>query len=144
MIGSAFTVLNPPTNWCWDRFWASRRRIRGSKIDSGICGAAVREEDTIIVDDVNSDPRYLACSLETKSEIVVPIFKNGKVVGELDIDSHTPAAFTEVGQTLSRRSVRDTGGGILDLSKIGFTKRSLGVDMSVSSVGRSPAWYEPD
>lgn len=65
------------------------------KTDAGICGAAVREGDTVIVDDVNSDPRYLACSIETKSEIVVPIFKDGKVVGELDIDSHTPAAFTD-------------------------------------------------
>lgn len=65
------------------------------KVGAGICGAAVLEGNTIIVDDVNSDPRYLACSLETKSEIVVPIFKDGKVVGELDIDSHTPAAFTE-------------------------------------------------
>jgi L-methionine (R)-S-oxide reductase len=45
------------------------------------------------VDDVNNDPRYLACSLETKSEIVVPVFMRGKVVGELDIDSHFPAAF---------------------------------------------------
>jgi L-methionine (R)-S-oxide reductase len=44
------------------------------KVGDGICGAAVREEDTIIVDDVNSDPRYLSCSIETKSEIVVPIF----------------------------------------------------------------------
>jgi len=65
------------------------------KIDAGICGAAVREENTIVVDDVNSDPRYLACSLETRSEIVVPIFKDGIVVGELDIDSHTQAAFTD-------------------------------------------------
>lgn len=65
------------------------------KIDSGICGAAVAHEETIIVDDVNADPRYLACSLETKSEIVVPVFKNGKVVAEIDIDSHTPAAFTD-------------------------------------------------
>ncbi len=65
------------------------------KVGSGICGAAASAEDTIIVDDVNSDPRYLACSLETRSEIVVPIFKNGKVVGELDIDSHTPAAFSD-------------------------------------------------
>lgn len=65
------------------------------KTDSGICGAAVREEDTIIIDDVNADPRYLACSIETKSEIVVPIFRNGTVVGEIDIDSHTHAAFTD-------------------------------------------------
>jgi GAF domain-containing protein len=47
----------------------------------------------VVVDDVNNDPRYLACSLETKSEIVVPVFAKGKVVGELDIDSHFPAAF---------------------------------------------------
>ncbi len=63
------------------------------KFDSGICGAAVREGETIVVDDVNSDPRYLACSLETKSEIVVPIWKDGKIVGEIDIDSDELAAF---------------------------------------------------
>jgi GAF domain-containing protein len=45
------------------------------------------------VDDVASDPRYLACSIETRSEIVVPIRVRGKVVGEIDIDSHTQAAF---------------------------------------------------
>ncbi len=73
------------------------------KTDSGICGAAVREEQTIIVEDVNADPRYLACSLETKSEIVVPIFKNGKVVGEIDIDSHEKAAFTETDRKLLER-----------------------------------------
>jgi GAF domain-containing protein len=47
----------------------------------------------VVVDDVNSDPRYLSCSLETKSEIVVPVFVRGQVAGELDIDSHFPAAF---------------------------------------------------
>ena len=62
-------------------------------LNQGICGAAVSSAQTVVVDDVNSDPRYLACSLETKSEIVAPIFVNGKVVGELDIDSHLPAAF---------------------------------------------------
>jgi len=43
---------------------------------------------------VGEDPRYLACSLETKSEIVAPVFRKGRVAGELDIDSHFAAAFT--------------------------------------------------
>jgi L-methionine (R)-S-oxide reductase len=64
-------------------------------LNQGICGAAASSGKTIVVDDVSSDPRYLACSLETKSEIVVPIFVRGKVVGELDIDSHSPAAFQD-------------------------------------------------
>lgn len=63
-------------------------------LNEGICGAAASSGHTVVVDDVNSDPRYLACSMETKSEIVVPVFVRGKVVGELDIDSHFKAAFT--------------------------------------------------
>jgi L-methionine (R)-S-oxide reductase len=59
----------------------------------GICGAAATEATTIIVDDVNSDSRYLECSLETQSEIVVPIIHGGAVLGEIDIDSHERAAF---------------------------------------------------
>jgi L-methionine (R)-S-oxide reductase len=62
-------------------------------LNQGICGAAASSGQTVIVDDVAKDSRYLACSLETKSEIVVPVFAHGKVVGELDIDSHFPAAF---------------------------------------------------
>jgi L-methionine (R)-S-oxide reductase len=63
-------------------------------VNQGICGAAVAQNDTVIVGDVHSDPRYLSCSLETKSEIVVPIRANGAVVGEIDIDSHDFAAFS--------------------------------------------------
>lgn len=59
----------------------------------GICGAAAAEKTTIIVDDVNADPRYLACSLETRSEIVVPIMRGCEVLGEIDIDSDRPSAF---------------------------------------------------
>jgi L-methionine (R)-S-oxide reductase len=59
----------------------------------GICGAAATEKATIIVDDVTEDPRYLACSIETKSEIVVPIMQGARVLGEIDIDSDRPAAF---------------------------------------------------
>jgi GAF domain-containing protein len=62
-------------------------------LTEGICGAAAAQNASIIVDDVHADPRYLACSLETRSEIVVPIRAAGRVVGEIDIDSHTPAAF---------------------------------------------------
>ncbi|HYT75235.1 MAG TPA: GAF domain-containing protein [Vicinamibacterales bacterium] len=61
----------------------------------GICGAAAAEKTTIIVDDVNADPRYLACSVETKSEIVVPILQGSNVLGEIDIDSDRPAAFRD-------------------------------------------------
>ena len=60
----------------------------------GICGAAATQKATIIVDDVNADSRYLACSLETKSEIVVPIMRGEEVLGEIDIDSDRHAAFT--------------------------------------------------
>jgi GAF domain-containing protein len=63
-------------------------------LDQGICGAAASSGQTIIVDDVNADPRYLACSVETRSEIVVPIQRHGEVLGEIDIDSEQPAAFT--------------------------------------------------
>jgi L-methionine (R)-S-oxide reductase len=62
-------------------------------LHQGICGAAASTGKTVVVDDVSKDPRYLACSLETKSEIVVPIFVHGAVAGELDIDSHFAAAF---------------------------------------------------
>jgi|SRR5271165_1240656 len=69
-------------------------------LNQGICGAAASSGQTVVVDDVGKDPRYLACSLETKSEIVVPVFVHGKVVGELDIDSHFHAAFTPENQEL--------------------------------------------
>ena len=62
-------------------------------LNQGICGAAASTKKTVVVDDVRTDPRYLACSIETKSEIVVPVFVKGEVAGELDIDSHFPAAF---------------------------------------------------
>jgi GAF domain-containing protein len=69
-------------------------------LNQGICGAAASSGKTIVVDDVSKDSRYLACSLETKSEIVVPVFVKGQVAGELDIDSHFSAAFGAEDQTL--------------------------------------------
>jgi L-methionine (R)-S-oxide reductase len=69
-------------------------------LNQGICGAAASQKQTIVVDDVNSDPRYLACSLETKSEIVVPILRGDTVLGEIDIDSDQHAAFGPTDRTL--------------------------------------------
>ncbi len=63
-------------------------------IGAGIYGRAVRIKQTVMVDDVNADPEYLACSLETRSEIVVPIMRGDRVLGEIDIDSDLPAAFS--------------------------------------------------
>lgn len=64
-------------------------------IGTGICGAAAASGQTEIVADVEADPRYLACFASTKSEIVVPIFADGSVVGEIDIDGSDPNAFDE-------------------------------------------------
>jgi L-methionine (R)-S-oxide reductase len=62
-------------------------------IGTGICGAAAASGRTEIVPDVNADPRYLACFASTRSEIVVPIFDGGEVVGEIDVDGNDLDAF---------------------------------------------------
>jgi len=63
-------------------------------IGKGICGAAAASGKTEVVDDVSSDPRYLACFPSTRAEIVVPIKEGERVLGEIDIDSDIPAAFS--------------------------------------------------
>ena len=62
-------------------------------VTQGICGSAVAQNKTVVVEDVASDPRYLSCSVNTKSEIVTPIRVRGRVVGEIDVDSHVLNAF---------------------------------------------------
>ena len=62
-------------------------------VGHGICGAAAASGRTEVIDDVNADARYLACFPSTRSEIVVPIPYERRVVGEIDIDSDEPAAF---------------------------------------------------
>ncbi len=63
-------------------------------VGAGICGRAALVKETVTVDDVTADAEYIACSLETRSEIVVPILRGDRVFGEIDIDSDVPAAFT--------------------------------------------------
>lgn len=62
-------------------------------VGRGICGRAVAEKRPIVIEDVARESNYLACSLETRSEIVVPIHAAGEIVGEIDVDSEAPAAF---------------------------------------------------
>lgn len=61
----------------------------------GICGQAAERRTTFVVQDVSKEGNYLACSPKVKSEIVIPLFKGGEIIGELDIDSHTLSPFTE-------------------------------------------------
>lgn len=63
-------------------------------VGKGVCGTAVKEEKTILVEDVHQFPGHIACDSASNSEIVVPIFKNGEVCGVLDIDSPYFARFT--------------------------------------------------
>ncbi len=64
-------------------------------LNEGLCGAAASEKKSIVVDDVNADPRFLACSLTTRSEIVVPLMDGETCLGEIDIDSNKPYYFSD-------------------------------------------------
>lgn len=66
----------------------------------GICGQVAVSNETFVVPDVAAQDNYLSCSIDTKSEIVVPIFKNGQNIGQIDIDSHEINPFTENDEVL--------------------------------------------
>ncbi len=75
-------------------------------VGAGICGRAARVKETVTVDDVNADADYLACSLETRSEMVVPILRGARVLGEIDIDSDAPGAFRAEDRTFLEELAR--------------------------------------
>lgn len=66
------------------------------RLGRGVCGTAWKEARTLIVPDVEQFPGHIACSSDSKSEIVVPIFREGVVIGVLDIDSDTLNSFNEI------------------------------------------------
>jgi GAF domain-containing protein len=68
-------------------------------VGRGICGQAAEKLEPCIVQDVALEKNYLSCSVRVKAEIVIPIFTNGAIRGELDIDSHTTSPFTEEDKT---------------------------------------------
>jgi len=61
----------------------------------GICGQVAESNQNFVVPDVKAQDNYIACSITVKSEIVIPLFKNGKNIGQMDIDSNTIDPFTE-------------------------------------------------
>ena len=72
-------------------------------VGRGVCGTAVAERANQIVDDVTAVGNYLACSVETRAEIVVLIRRGDEIFGQIDIDSDTPAAFTAADEALLAR-----------------------------------------
>jgi len=79
------------TRYAW-RFGSSHAPLRRIAINSGLVGASVREWRLINVPDVRKDPRYLPMNLETRSELIVPLFYKGRIIGVLDLE-HTRAGF---------------------------------------------------
>lgn len=86
MLGGAGLRL-----WAWDGP-AATQHVE-IPLDQGVCGYAASTGETINVPDVNRDTRYLQCFLGTRAELVVPIARDGRIYGEIDIDSDRPGAF---------------------------------------------------
>jgi L-methionine (R)-S-oxide reductase len=64
-------------------------------VGKGVCGQVAQHKSSMVVQDVSQIENYLSCSINVQSEVVFPVLKCGKFVAELDIDSHSPAPFTE-------------------------------------------------
>ena len=78
-------------------------------VGQGIRGLAARTKETVLVPDVSKDPRYLACFPNTRSEIVVPILSDGRVYGEIDIDSDALDAFAPADRAFLEIVAADLG-----------------------------------
>jgi len=84
----------------------------------GICGQAASSLRTFLVTDVNEEDNYLSCSPDVRSEIVVPVFHRGKLVGEIDLDSHQLGGFTEEDSDFLEWLAAETG-ELADLARNG-------------------------
>ena len=109
-LGNIAAALKEQFNWLWVGFYwiiedelvlypfqgpVACTRIKKGR---GVCGTSWEKEATIIVADVEKFPGHIACSSSSKSEIVLPVFKEGKIVGVLDVDSSELAQFDAVDQ----------------------------------------------
>jgi len=109
-LGNIAAALKEQFNWLWVGFyWIEKEELvlgpfQGPvactriKKGRGVCGTSWEKEATIIVEDVEKFPGHIACSSSSKSEIVLPVFKDGKILGVLDADSTEIAHFDTVDQ----------------------------------------------
>src|ERR1700749_3911174 len=106
-MGNVCAALKEQFKWLWIGFYLVKEgelvlgpfqgpvactRIAKGK---GVCGSAWAQQQTLIVPDVDQFPGHIACSSASRSEIVLPVFKNGTVIGVLDADSEQLAHFDE-------------------------------------------------
>jgi len=116
-LANIAAALKEQFNWFWVGFyWIIEEELvlgpfQGPvactriKKGRGVCGAAWERSATIIVDDVEKFPGHIACSSLSKSEIVIPVFKEGKIMGVLDVDSSDLAAFDATDQVYLEKIV---------------------------------------
>lgn len=91
-----FYILNPENNeLVLGPYVGKPTQHTHIAVGKGICGQVAQSGQTMVVQDVTQVENYISCGLEVQSEIVVPVLKEGKFVAELDIDSHSPAPFTD-------------------------------------------------
>lgn len=110
-LGNITAALKEQFNWLWVGFyWVNEDELvlapfQGPvactriKKGRGVCGTSWEKGITLIVDDVEKFPGHIACSSASRSEIVVPVFQNGQIVGVLDVDSTELAHFDAIDQT---------------------------------------------
>ena len=110
-LGNITAALKEQFNWLWVGFyWVEADELvlapfQGPvactriKKGRGVCGTSWEKGITLIVDDVEKFPGHIACSSASRSEIVVPVFQNGQIVGVLDVDSTELAHFDTIDQT---------------------------------------------
>jgi len=99
----------PVLNWAGFYFYKDGQLVLGPfqgkpaciriGLGKGVCGTAALTKKTILVPDVRNFPGHIACDTDSRSEIVIPIFKAGRLLGVLDLDSPIPARFDEQDQS---------------------------------------------
>jgi L-methionine (R)-S-oxide reductase len=104
-MGNCCAALRETFGWLWVGFYLVKQDelvlgpfqgpVACTRIafGRGVCGTAWKEKRTLLVPDVEDFPGHIACSSRSKSEVVVPVFKNGEVIAVLDVDSETLNAF---------------------------------------------------